>query len=116
MVNRRNIIVCFIASFEIEGGSVEEPAWLRRMQVTKVRRMAEFRRLQAQQRFFYILLLSVVALQCTTTVQISIWIQERSYVWWDRIVHQCFNDRHCWRTSECPKKPSPICVSNVPIF
>ena len=66
---------------------------LRRMQAARERRLVAFRRLQAQQRLFYAILVSVVALY-TSTVQRSIWVQERSNVWWDRIVNQCFDDCH----------------------
>ena len=59
------------------------------------RRLAIFRRLQAYQRFFFALVLSIFAIQFSFTVQRSLWAHERSGEWWDRIVNRCF-DNHDW--------------------
>ena len=61
------------------------------MQAAKRRRLAIFRRIQAQQRFFFILLTSILVHYQSYSIERSIWMQERSDVWWGRIVNQCFN-------------------------
>ena len=51
-----------------------------------------WRRLQAQQRFYFLIFLSAVT--CAhLTVDRSIWSHDRSSTWWDSIVNQSFNER-----------------------
>ena len=65
---------------------------LRRIQDARECRITMFRRLQARQRFYFVIFLSVVT--CAhLTVERSIWSHERSSTWWDRIGNQSFTER-----------------------
>ena len=65
---------------------------LRRIQDARERCITVFRRLQARQRFYFVIFLSAVT--CAhLTVERSIWSHERSSTWWDRIGNQSFTER-----------------------
>ena len=94
MVDVRRVIIYVLILVLRSRMSRSRSELLRRMQAARESRLVAFRRLQAKQRLLYAILLSVVAFEYTSTVQRSIWVQERSNVWWDRIVNQCFDDCH----------------------
>ena len=91
MVNVRGISLYVLLVILRSRASLSRIEWLRRMQAARERRMVVFRRIQAQQRFFFAILTSILVYRNTHSVERNIWMQERSGVWWDRIVSQCFN-------------------------
>ena len=60
----------------------------RRAQAQKKRILA---RKQAQQRLFFVLMMSLVAFNVSSPAR-SIWVKERSSYWWNYIVSETFSD------------------------
>ena len=78
--------------------------WIRRLQIARKRRAIIFQRFQAQQRFFFLMLITCFAYNKSLSPERSIWMRERSDIWWDRIINQCFNPDDWlenFRMSEC---------------
>ena len=64
--------------------------WLRKMQDARRSRWVIFRRIQAIQRFVFMMMTSI-AIQSRVSIERSMRMKDRSTVWWDRIVGQCFS-------------------------
>ena len=56
------------------------------------KRRAAWRRLKAKRCLHFALFLSVAVTYATLMVSQSIWSKERSFTWWDRIVHGSFTE------------------------
>jgi hypothetical protein len=68
---------------------------LKSIESARARRLSFFRRLQAHQRYIFSVVLCLLAVRSSGTVQRSLWTHERTGEWWERIVNQCF-DRRDW--------------------
>ena len=65
-------------------------ALARKRRRARVRRRMIFARKQAQERLYYVMMMSMLALNLSSPAR-SIWMRERSSYWWNNIVSQTFS-------------------------
>ena len=90
MVDVRGIVLYVLLVILRSRASQLRITWLRRMQDARRNRWVIFRRIQAVQRFVFVMMTSI-AIQSRVLIERSVWMRDRSNVWWDRIVGQCFS-------------------------
>ena len=67
-------------------------AFLRKKRLTRARRRRKLAQRQAQERLFFVVMMSLYALNFCTPPR-SLWTKERSSYWWDHIVNRTFSTR-----------------------
>ena len=111
MDDQQAVATCVSATLTFVFASSRTHTSMKRSRLARYRRRRTFAEKQARQRLLFSFTLSMLAFNCFGIHPRSIWMKERSSVWWDHLVNGVFTDSD-WITNFCMSRGTFMYVCN----